>query len=98
MAGGDSIHRDPKYIEPCFEQLKGLKAPMGKFGVFRNHDHWESKEITLKNTEMAGIIALDNRAIWVNNRFGFKRTYPWRQGDVFRPVCAYYSVKVWTKI
>ena len=66
LLGGDYVHRDPKYIEPCFEELKGLEASLGKFGVLGNHDHWEGGELTLKNMGNAGIMALDNKAVWVN--------------------------------
>lgn len=70
LLGGDYVHRDPKYIEPCFEELKELEAPLGRFGVLGNHDHWESRDLTLKSMEDAGIMALDNRAVWINKGNG----------------------------
>lgn len=41
LLGGDYVHRDPKYIAPCFRELSRLKAPLGVYGVLGNHDHWE---------------------------------------------------------
>lgn len=65
LLGGDYVHRSLKYIEPCFNELKSLKAPLGVYGVLGNHDHWESAELTKKNMQNSGIIQLDNKAFWV---------------------------------
>lgn len=66
--GGDYVYRDNKYIKPVFEELKNLYAPEGKFGVLGNHDHWQSKSLTLQSMKYAGIIDLDNRALWINRK------------------------------
>ncbi len=66
LLGGDYVHREPKYIEPCFEELSNLKATIGKYGVLGNHDHWESAELTRQFMENAGIEIMDNRATWIN--------------------------------
>ncbi|GAK55655.1 metallophosphoesterase [Candidatus Vecturithrix granuli] len=63
--GGDYVHRDPQYIEPCFEELQHIQAPFGKFGVLGNHDHWESAVITRQQMQKAGITNLDNRSVWI---------------------------------
>ena len=65
LLGGDYVNKSPIYIEPCFEELKNLNAPMGKFGVLGNHDHWESAELTRTCMEKAGIIELDNKSQWI---------------------------------
>lgn len=65
LLGGDYVHRDAKYIEPCFRELSGLKAGLGKFGVLGNHDHWEGRDLTLQSMEKAGITAIDNKAQWI---------------------------------
>jgi hypothetical protein len=65
LLGGDYVHRDAKYIAPCFEELKKLKAPMGVYGVLGNHDHWEDAELTRKRMADAGIVLADNRGFWV---------------------------------
>ncbi len=66
LLGGDYIHRNIKYNKPCFEELKRLNAPMGKFGVFGNHDRWRGGLLCRKGMEYAGIVLLDNDARWLN--------------------------------
>ena len=60
--GGDYVYREQKYIIPCFEELKKLKATIGKFGVMGNHDHWQNAQLTKQGMKNAGIVILDNRA------------------------------------
>jgi len=49
----------------CFEELTGLEAPLGKYGVLGNHDYWEGGAVALKAMNAAGITSLDNNAVWV---------------------------------
>lgn len=65
LLGGDYVHRDPKYIIPCFRALGKLKTVYGVFGVMGNHDHWESTLITQQAAADAGIQLLDNKALWL---------------------------------
>ena len=65
MLGGDYVHRSPKYIKPCFNELRNLKASLGVFGVLGNHDHWEDAELTKISMRQVGIHQLDNTAFWV---------------------------------
>lgn len=65
LLGGDYVHRDSKYIEPCFRELKKLKAPFGVYGVLGNHDHWEDPKLTRQCMAEAGIHLIDNRSYWV---------------------------------
>ncbi|MGE5398634.1 MAG: metallophosphoesterase [Chitinophagales bacterium] len=65
LLGGDYVSRDQKYIEPCFEELASLKAPLGEYGVLGNHDHWEGTELCRECMSKAGITCLDNQAIWL---------------------------------
>jgi len=65
ILGGDYVHRDNDYIQPCFEELKKLNAPLGKFGVLGNHDHWEGAQLTRKMMKEAGITLIDNKACWI---------------------------------
>ncbi|MBT9174874.1 MAG: 3',5'-cyclic adenosine monophosphate phosphodiesterase CpdA [candidate division WS2 bacterium] len=65
ILGGDYVYKSQKYIEPCFEVLKELKAPWGVFGVLGNHDHWENANLTRKSMKNAGIKLLDNQAEWL---------------------------------
>jgi len=65
ILGGDYIYGNDKYIEPCFEELSKLKAPLGVYAVTGNHDEWENYELTMKNIIKAGIRILDNDAEWI---------------------------------
>ena len=65
LLGGDYSHRSDSYIGPAFETLAGIKAPLGVYGVMGNHDHWESKILTLQGMHKAGIGSCDNRSYLV---------------------------------
>jgi predicted MPP superfamily phosphohydrolase len=65
LLGGDYVHRDPKYIIPCFQVLGKLKAVYGVYGVMGNHDHLESALITQQAAADAGIQLLDHKALWL---------------------------------
>ncbi|HZK18794.1 MAG TPA: metallophosphoesterase, partial [Clostridia bacterium] len=66
LLGGDYIHRDAKFIEPCFAELAFLKADYGKFGVLGNHDHWEDGGRVKECMKNAEITPLDNQAEWIH--------------------------------
>jgi len=84
ILGGDYVHREPKYIAPCFDELKNLRAMRGKFGVLGNHDHWEDAELTREGMEKAGITILDNRAEWIS--IGGQRIKIGGVGDMYEDV------------
>lgn len=66
LFGGDYYQWNTKYIEPCFEELAKIDAPLGKFGVFGNHDDWKDFLATATPARIrAGIQPLDNQAYWV---------------------------------
>ncbi len=65
LLGGDYAHLRRRYIASCFAELAHLEAPLGKFGVLGNHDHWYDAELSWQSMEKAGIVALDNRAEWI---------------------------------
>ena len=65
LLGGDYSHRSAHYIVPCLAELARLDAPLGKFGVLGNHDHWYDAELTRRSMQTAGIEVLDNHAEWI---------------------------------
>lgn len=67
ILGGDYVHRDAKYIKPVFKEFSRLSAPLGVYAVMGNHDHWEGYEETRNRMKSAGIIQLDNSALWIDN-------------------------------
>lgn len=70
LLGGDYVHRSSKFIEPCFEELENLKAPLGVYGVLGNHDHREDAALTRKCMKDAGIRLIDNKAYWLEKNGG----------------------------
>ena len=68
IARGDYSHRESKYIAPCFEILKELRAPLGVYGVLGNHDYWHGVEETRAGMKRAGIEELTNRGVWLTRR------------------------------
>ena len=65
IMGGDYVHREPKYINPVFDELLKLKAKFGIYAVLGNHDHWENAELTRLMMERNGIKNCDNKSYWV---------------------------------
>jgi hypothetical protein len=65
VLGGDYVHLSGRYIAPAFAELARLHAPLGVYGVLGNHDHWEGAGQTRRAMARAGIVDLDNRAVWV---------------------------------
>lgn len=65
LLGGDYVHRDACYAEPCFDVLSGLKAPMGVFGVLGNHDHWTDAVRCKAAMRAARITELTNTGVWL---------------------------------
>jgi uncharacterized protein len=65
LLGGDYVHRDSKYIKPCFEELRRLDAPLGVYGVLGNHDHWEDSDLTKMMMAESGIALADNKGFWL---------------------------------
>ena len=65
---GDMVHRSPKYIDPVWEELSRLRAPLGVFCVMGNHDHWEGIEHSRWAAQQAGIPELNNRGLSISRR------------------------------
>jgi predicted MPP superfamily phosphohydrolase len=65
LMGGDYVHQDPKYIQPCFDGLAEITAPDGVYGVLGNHDHWEGAAACRQAMKQNNIGVLDNQAFWL---------------------------------
>jgi predicted MPP superfamily phosphohydrolase len=65
LLGGDYCYRGPRFIAPALEELSKLKAPMGRFAVLGNHDHWDGLQESIDGLEAAGIPLLRNSGVWV---------------------------------
>jgi predicted MPP superfamily phosphohydrolase len=66
--GGDYVSRDRKFIAPGIAELGRLHAPMGRFAVLGNHDHWVGLEDSRAALDSAGIISVVNRGEWLERR------------------------------
>ncbi len=65
LMGGDYVHREPKYIEPIFDEFKKLNSKYGIYAVLGNHDHWEDSELTRRMMIRNGIKVCDNKSYWI---------------------------------
>jgi predicted MPP superfamily phosphohydrolase len=64
LLGGDYVEGSSRYIQPCFDELKKLRAPYGVYGVLGNHDHWQGPASCRRAMSAAGIKSIDNGAYW----------------------------------
>ena len=65
LLGGDYCLRDGKFIDPCFDVLASLRAPLGVYGVLGNHDYWHGETATKSAMARAGIEELTNCGVWL---------------------------------
>jgi predicted MPP superfamily phosphohydrolase len=66
LLGGDYISKSSRYIMPVMEVLANLKAPLGRFAILGNHDHWGKASLCRTGLDRAGITRLDNHGIWLD--------------------------------
>ncbi|MEM7235014.1 MAG: metallophosphoesterase, partial [Planctomycetota bacterium] len=65
LLGGDYTYQSSRYTKPCFEALSELKAPLGVYGVFGNHDHMDGIEVARAAMKESGIVELTNTGRWL---------------------------------
>lgn len=71
---GDFIAKSPRFYPDIQRALSGLSPGIASFATLGNHDHWEGKEKALNCLHGAGVVTLQNRALYlgadrsVNNR------------------------------
>lgn len=63
--GGNYALRDPKHIRPCFDLLKDLRAPYGKYGVLGAHDHRLGADAVRDGMRRAKIADLTGTGAWL---------------------------------
>ncbi len=52
-----------RYIHPCSEELRRLRAEYGRFAVLGNHDHWNHPATVRNALDLAGLPVLLNQAV-----------------------------------
>ena len=67
--GGDYVSKSRSFIAPAVDVLGGLRAPLGRFAVLGNHDHWEDGPATSAALAAAGITEVTNAGEWIERRF-----------------------------
>lgn len=70
ILGGDYVHRNRKYIQPFFDELRKLKTMLGVYAVLGNRDHWEDAQLTRELMARNGINNCDNKSYWVKRGDG----------------------------
>jgi uncharacterized protein len=61
LLGGDFVSLDARHIDWLAPLLGQIPAPLGRFAVLGNHDHWNGAARVLRGLEAAGIEVLTNR-------------------------------------
>ncbi|APW61803.1 metallophosphoesterase [Paludisphaera borealis] len=65
LLAGDYVSVNPRYIAPVCGEVRRLEAPLGRFSVLGNHDHWESTFESKAQLDRAGVEQVDNRGTWL---------------------------------
>jgi predicted MPP superfamily phosphohydrolase len=65
---GDYVSLRRRYAEPCAAALSELRAPLGRFAVLGNHDHWLGPKRVAAALRQAGLTVLRNAAVPVARR------------------------------
>jgi predicted MPP superfamily phosphohydrolase len=65
LLGGDYSSKESKYIDPCFDVLADLNAPLGVFGVLGNHDYADGLVQSRAGFRRARITELTNTGVWL---------------------------------
>jgi predicted MPP superfamily phosphohydrolase len=63
LLGGDFVSIDAEGAGRVARLLGTVHAPLGRFAVLGNHDHWADAPAVVRHVEYAGIEMLTNRAI-----------------------------------
>jgi predicted MPP superfamily phosphohydrolase len=61
LLGGDFVSVRSHYVSRVTERLASIPAPVGRFAVLGNHDHWAGGREVTRALERAGIEVLTNR-------------------------------------
>ncbi|MGE5863542.1 MAG: metallophosphoesterase [Rhizobacter sp.] len=69
LLGGDFVSIDPRRAGRLGHLLGTVHAPLGRFAVLGNHDHWAGASTVVAHLQNAGIEMLTNRAIGLPHPF-----------------------------
>lgn len=60
---GDYVYHDVELAVDCARELARLQAPLGRFAILGNHDHWTNAQFVTRALEDASLPVLINRAV-----------------------------------
>jgi predicted MPP superfamily phosphohydrolase len=60
---GDYVTVGSRHADPCAAALSALRAPLGRYAVLGNHDHWAGADNVAGPLRSAGIPVLQNEAL-----------------------------------
>ena len=69
LLGGDFVSIVPDSAGRVARLLSTVHAPLGRFAVLGNHDHWAGASTVVRHLEGAGIEMLTNRAVTLPQPF-----------------------------
>ena len=70
LLGGDFVSLRAEYARDLARQLAAIPAPLGRYAVLGNHDHWSDGNAVTALLEEAGISVLTNRSVRLPDPFG----------------------------
>ena len=62
---GDFVSKSPSYFEDLETILANLNPRIASLATLGNHDHWEGADKALETLQAAGVLALQNRALYL---------------------------------
>ena len=69
LLGGDFVTARPSEIDWLAGELGTIPAPLGRFAVLGNHDHWSDPSYVAQRLEAAGIRVLTNSNVRLREPF-----------------------------
>jgi predicted MPP superfamily phosphohydrolase len=70
LLGGDFVSLRAENARDLARRLADIPAPLGRYAVLGNHDHWSGGEVVTAHLEDAGITVLTNRHVRLKSPFG----------------------------
>ena len=69
LLGGDFVSLRPDYARELVSQLAAIPAPLGRYAVLGNHDHWAGGAAVTAHLRSVGIHVLTNRNVRLPHPF-----------------------------
>ncbi len=70
LLGGDFVSQKSEYARDLATAISTIPAPLGRYAVLGNHDHWSGANRVAEHLEDAGVVMLTNRNVRLADPFG----------------------------